>query len=300
MLGQVNTKKSVIGICLLALVICLAQILVFHDVIWKTNNSVDDINRNLLISQQNKEQEEYIWCQNILKNYSNSFKQYLYETQNWDTSQHSQDWFLYSSMIRNMENKGFYVDLAANDYKWLSNTYFLDKCLSWNGICIEADRSFWYDLHTERSCHVIQNCIWDKKMNMTFITKGDRTGKNGLKGYNKLRDKGREIPMTCTTLNDVLNDRNITHIDFLSLDIEGAELHALLSIDFTKIQIDVIDVEINVKGIKKFMESKGFILKKKVKEDGIFVHQNAIDKLRWIDKYLKESKKYFDGKVVKS
>ena len=34
---------------------------------------------------------------------------------------------------------GTYVDLAANDAIFRSSTYFLDACLGWKGVCVEAN-----------------------------------------------------------------------------------------------------------------------------------------------------------------
>ena len=40
----------------------------------------------------------------------------------------------------------------------------------------------------------------------------------------------------------------ITHVDYLSLDVEGPELEILRTIDWTQLQIDVITVEYRIHG----------------------------------------------------
>ena len=69
-----------------------------------------------------------------------------------------------------------------------------------------------------------------------------------------------------------------THIDYFSLDVEGAELEALLAIDFDRVQIDVFTIETNEhdKAIKQFLVGeKGYHQDRQIGADKIFVHRNA-------------------------
>ena len=38
---------------------------------------------------------------------------------------------------------GYFIDLAANDWKYLSNTYSLERYGGWNGLCIEPNSIYW-------------------------------------------------------------------------------------------------------------------------------------------------------------
>jgi len=51
------------------------------------------------------------------------------------------------------------------------------------------------------------------------------------------------IPMMCFPLNDVLAAINVTHVDYLSLDIEGLEVEVLETLDWKKIRIDIMSIE---------------------------------------------------------
>ena len=55
--------------------------------------------------------------------------------------------------------RGFYVDLAANEAVSLSNTYYLDRNLTWQGLCIEPNRRYLGDLITKRTCNVVQAVV---------------------------------------------------------------------------------------------------------------------------------------------
>ena len=69
-------------------------------------------------------------------------------------------------------------------------------------------------------------------------------------------------------INQILEEHELFHIDFLSLDIEGGELNILKAIDFERFFIDVISVENNWEdeickeaknsNIRKYMEATGY------------------------------------------
>lgn len=70
----------------------------------------------------------------------------------------------------------------------------------------------------------------------------------------------------CMPLKDILeeNASNTTYFDFFSLDIEGAELDALLSLDYSKVGFGVILIEADGHNKRKnyalrtFLEQKGY------------------------------------------
>ena len=56
-------------------------------------------------------------------------------------AQFQQDLFLFNNIFKYwpMEGKkGFYVDSGANDAVLISNSYFFDVCLGWDGLCVEV------------------------------------------------------------------------------------------------------------------------------------------------------------------
>ena len=53
------------------------------------------------------------------------------------------------------------------------------------------------------------------------------------------------MPVFCVPLIDLLASIGVDHVDFLSLDVEGAELNILETIDFHRLRIDVLMVEWN-------------------------------------------------------
>jgi len=45
------------------------------------------------------------------------------------------------------------------------------------------------------------------------------------------------------SINDLLKSRNVKHINYLSLDVEGLELQILKSLDFSIYRVDYMTVE---------------------------------------------------------
>ena len=70
----------------------------------------------------------------------------------------------------------------------------------------------------------------------------------------------------CMPLKDILDQHagNTTYFDFFSLDIEGAEFDAMLSLDYSKVGFGVIFVEADENNIRKnhalrtFLKEKGY------------------------------------------
>merc|ERR1712098_1032386 len=203
-----------------------------------------------------------------------------------------QDWFLYETMFRHLDYIGTYIDLAANNYRRGSNTYFLDKCLKWRGICIEAQEKYWEKLEKGRTCTLEKVCIYSERKMMNFGNTGNGLG--GLEGFMRddLVDKDSANLLQCETLQSRIEAAGIIHIDYLSLDIEGAEFEALKGVDWESISIDVLTIEHpEIKeGFIDFLEDLGYVAKIWINGvDYVFVHRDATDKMLWIDQWMSEN-----------
>ena len=63
------------------------------------------------------------------------------------------------------------------------------------------------------------------------------------KQWNKKRNRVISVP--CTTMTTYLLSANITHVNFFSLDVEGAEFEVLSTIDFNLVTIDTFWIELD-------------------------------------------------------
>ena len=55
--------------------------------------------------------------------------------------------------------QGLLVDSGANDFKALSNTFFFDKCLGWDGLCVEPNPAYPRESPAHRSCTLVPEII---------------------------------------------------------------------------------------------------------------------------------------------
>ena len=70
----------------------------------------------------------------------------------------------------------------------------------------------------------------------------------------------RQIEVQCYTLGELLVQNGIAHVDYLDMDVEGAELSILKSFDFECLHISVVAVENNYRDprIPELMMRRGF------------------------------------------
>jgi len=63
--------------------------------------------------------------------------------------------------------------------------------------------------------------------------------------FSKVHGAPKEVELQCKTLASILKENGVSHVDYMSLDIEGAEPAALAGADFRSTSIDVINMEGN-------------------------------------------------------
>ena len=81
------------------------------------------------------------------------------------------------------------------------------------------------------------------------------------------------IKVNTNKLENIFDQHNIKHVNYLSIDVEGGEYEVIKSINFDKVFIDVIEFESNYDDttvpIIEFLKTKNFI--KFLKEKDIFM-----------------------------
>lgn len=159
---------------------------------------------------------------------------------NW-YSYRGQDEHVYK--VLNNKEGGYFVDLAANHFRKDSNTYSLETFWNWKGLCIEANTEYLRGL-SQRSCTVICAAVANETgMRATFNMRGGLGGLVGKQYDNKIAVNTSEMVYT-VTLADILDKFNApSHIDYLSLDVEGAEEDVLRDFPFFQYTFSVLTVE---------------------------------------------------------
>ena len=186
-------------------------------------------------------------------------------------AQHKQDLWV----VNHFKGKrnGIYVDIGAHDGITLSNTYLLEKEYGWTGIVIEPLPHQWQRLIDNRPNSIPFNiAIYDKVGEENFLLVDHDGYPDMLSGIQKdmgirqmsdlLKEstKRRMIKVPTQPLKDILLEANIHYVDYLSIDVEGAELKVLQSIDFNKVFIDIIMFENGGKSnhIRDYLKEKGY------------------------------------------
>ena len=151
-------------------------------------------------------------------------------------------------------NNGFYVDAGCYHPLHLSNTYLLHK-RNWNGINIDISQ-FSIDLFNflRPNDLNIYSAVSNTDRDVTIYFQKKISQLNTIyKEISKKRMQGKiqEKNIKSQKLNTILNKSKFINrkIDFLNIDLEGADYEALQSLDFNIYRPKVICVEINDKDI---------------------------------------------------
>jgi len=209
-------------------------------------------------------------------------------------SQKGQDKWLVEKIFKEKQN-GYFVDLAAANGKYLSNTYTLEKQLHWHGICIEPNPLFLDKLIKNRSCIIDTSCIDFTQHEIEFRIDNKELGgiidddvDNNLlhrsKEIEKSRLKNKTILLTTKTLEQILDQYQAPKvIDYLSLDVEGAETRILKDFPFDKCIFLAMTIERPSKELNEILFKNGYVFVKNFRCDTFYVHK-SIENLDQIKK----------------
>lgn len=187
--------------------------------------------------------------------------------------QHKEGLAVYHRFFRNRTTPGFYMEMGALDGWWFSNTWLYEKCFGWDGLLVEGHPDNWKKLAANENRTAMKLHMAACPGPATVIFSGAGWASSKL----VQDDKGKVAP--CGPLSEQFERLSITHIDFLSLDVENHELTTLRSIDFGKVSISVILAETafqkeDIKAeIFDLLNSKGFQHQGVLFTNDIFVHQ---------------------------
>lgn len=163
----------------------------------------------------------------FVKTSSDKLREMLLLPESRYRTQLNQDVF---ALIANRYRKGFFVEIGANDGYTLSNTVYLEEAFGWSGILVEANPDYQSSLSNRKSRTVI-SAIADKEGYYQFCSAGLYGGlKERLDArYKQITEDGKTIEVWGTTLEKVLEENEAPEIiDFISIDVEGAEVPVVM------------------------------------------------------------------------
>lgn len=165
------------------------------------------------------------------------------------SAQYCEDLLIY--LLLDCKEKGFYVDIGANNPSELSNTEFFYN-RGWNGINIEPDPLLYEVFKVTRDRDINLNIgIGNQNQELDFY----RLSANTLSTFSNsaanqyVRDGHKIIDIIkipVIQLREVFEHYAIDkQIDFMSIDVEGYELEVLNSNDWEKYRPKIILLEVN-------------------------------------------------------
>lgn len=186
--------------------------------------------------------------------------------------------------------QGFFVDVGASDGIIWNTTLGLELD-GWKGICIEPHPTIFQKLlegihGIKRTAECLNIAItkeaqtcdfqmfegdWDSYMLSGIVNNYD-TRQHDREDFKRHATNSKIVSVSGVPLQSILDERDITHINYLSIDTEGSEIEVLKSIDFNKTTFDLISVETNFESneIEEILTANGYKFITKVCCDSFF------------------------------
>ena len=198
-------------------------------------------------------------------------RKFVFENLGKSVSQLQQDLvaqFLSSVIIKKVspQTTAYFVEIGANDGKYLSNTFTLENTFGWNGLLSEVNSSLTHTLFLNRPKSKIDVRAVDE---ISGIKKAFNQSKNSE--YSALEGVSLHTDQFIDSISEVVETVNLTDlleefkspkcIDFLSIDTEGNEFDILKGLNFNLFKFNYIAVEVsrNQEEIAEILGSNGYV-----------------------------------------
>jgi FkbM family methyltransferase len=146
---------------------------------------------------------------------------------------------------------GFFFEAGANDGVQQSNSLYFEQSRGWRGILVEPIPQRFFECVMNRPNAIVEWGAlvppdWNKPYvdltycNLMTVTKGSWPSADAeIKHVDRGRqfipnEKPFDFRARAWTMTSLLDKHGITHIDFMSIDLEGFELQALKGLDYSR------------------------------------------------------------------
>lgn len=205
-------------------------------------------------------------------------------------SQSGESEVIYDKFFSNpIKYDGVFVELGGFDGKKFSNSWYFEKCLGWRGLLLEGNPINFSKMVINRPDTMKMHmaiCSEPQIVNFTLhggaVAGSIKAMSPSFKNQWHHTQHPHSVEVFCGPIAHPLCLLGITYIDFFSIDVEGAELDVIQSIDFERIYIHVMIVEADNHNITKnnavreIMQSQGFLIDTtSVKRSDLFINRNS-------------------------
>ena len=188
--------------------------------------------------------------------------------------QFQQDLWVALAVGRGKRN-GYYVDVGSFDGEEISNTYLLDQ-MRWKGICIDPfPRNMQH-----RTCQVFRQPVFSESgKRVQFRAAGIFGGIEADLGKNAGQlSEAPLVEFVTATLDELLEKAKAPRwIDYMNIDVEGAEYDVLRGFSLDRYQVGSFTIEHNHEAekrelIRRLLEARGYVRVRSWEVDDWYVH----------------------------
>jgi FkbM family methyltransferase len=163
---------------------------------------------------------------------------------------------------------GSFLDIGANDGITLSNSYALVQ-KGWRGVLVEASKKAFdrlvENLGNNTNIVLMPYAIGAENGIVPFYESGELLGqgdvalvssvkKEELERWKPLNMPFTKMDIPMMRFDKLIESAGVSKFDFITMDIEGAELDVLPQMDFDKMETKMLIVEFNGKQQEKYDE----------------------------------------------
>lgn len=202
-------------------------------------------------------------------------------------SQQDEDKYIIQYLLKDKINDGTYLEIGGCDGILCSNTKTLEDFFGFKGILIEPQKHFFDNLKKNRSNknNELHNCAVSNSNDLEIEFIG-YNGEGGIVNYLNTDLNNYNFPsykVKNRKMKDILIESKYNYIDFMIIDVEGAELEVLKSIDFNfPIFCIIIEAHSNEKEKNKifgdFLSKNGFTYRERQRGNEIWINYNYFRK----------------------
>jgi len=169
-----------------------------------------------------------------------------------------------------------FVEIGADNGLYLSNSFFFEKIAGWKGLCVEPRPDSYKELVVNRpDCINVNAVISNTPGPMKFYSFGQGTWHrqmSGLEGANSVtkskaaaqayaeqaNTKFEVFDLPSLRFADLFKEHGFARIEVAFIDVEGAELQVLQTIDFDTVKIHFMVLEQAGPEIQELLNKNGF------------------------------------------
>ncbi len=168
---------------------------------------------------------------------------------------------------------GYFADVGASNGVVSNNTLALERDFGWRGVCIEANSLFLKTLRRHRLATCVDAVVWDTDdAEVDFLASGVCGGVVAADMDNVPGAASEATtPRRTRSLASILHDVGAPPvIDYLSLDVEGAENRVLAGFPFHEFAVRLMTIERPPPALESRLADLGFrVVRRIVSNEGL-------------------------------